>query len=49
MLMVHLVPVKTTVRASQLMGLYIWEIIRLHRLPNMIMSDWDAKFTLTFW
>ena len=48
-LMVHLVPVEITIRASQLAGLYIWEIVWLHRLPNMIVSDQDAKFILTFW
>ena len=49
MLMVHLVPVEMMVQASQLVGLYIREIVWLHRLPNMIVSDRDAKFTLMFW
>ena len=31
------------------MGLYVWEIVRLHRLPNTIVSDWDTKFTSMFW
>ena len=48
-LMVHLVPVETMVRASQLVGLYVQEIVRLHGLPNTIVSDRDAKFTSTFW
>ena len=48
-LMMHLIPVKTTIRASQLAGLYVQEIVRLHGLPDMIVSDRDAKFTSTFW
>ena len=47
--MVHLVPVETTVRASQLAGLYVREIVWLHGLPDTIVSDQDAKFTSTFW
>ena len=49
MSMVHLIPVETTIRASQLTGLYIQEIGQLDRLPDTIVSDRDAKFTLTFW
>ena len=49
MSMVHLIPVEITIRASQLAGLYIQEIVWLHRLPDMIISDRDTKFTLTFW
>ena len=47
--MVHLIPVETTIRASQLTGLYVQEIVQLHGLPDTIVSDQDAKFTLTFW
>ena len=47
--MVHLIPVETTIRASQLAGLYIQEIVRLHGLPDTIVSDRDTKFTLIFW
>ena len=47
--MVHLIPVETTIRASQLTGLYVQEIVWLHRLPDTIVSDRDAKFTSTFW
>ena len=47
--MVHLIPVETTIRASQLTGLYIQEIVRLHGLPDTIVSDRDTKFTSIFW
>ena len=37
--MVHLIPVKTTIGASQLAGLYVQEIVWLHGLPDTIVSD----------
>jgi hypothetical protein len=43
--MVHLVPVMTTVTASELSWKYLREIVRLHGLPNTIISDRDSKFT----
>ena len=49
MSMVHLIPVETTIRASQLAGLYVQEIVQLHGLPDTIVSDRDTKFTSTFW
>ena len=49
MSMVHMIPVETTIRASQLAGLYVREIVQLHRLPDTIVSDRDAKFTSIFW
>ena len=39
MLMVHLIPVETTIRPFQLTGLYIQEIVQLHGLPDTIISD----------
>ena len=47
--MVHLVPVTMTIRALQLACLYVKEIVRLHGLPETIVSDRDAKFTSAFW
>jgi len=37
--LVHLVPVTTTIRASQLAWLFVKEIVRLHGLPETIVSD----------
>ena len=47
--LVHLVPVTTTIRASQLAWLFVKEIVHLHGLPETIVSDRDAKFTSQFW
>ena len=47
--MVHLVQIKTTIKASKLAQKFIQEVIQLHGLPKTIVSDQDAKFTLKFW
>ena len=46
--MVHLVPVKTMIRALQLAWLFVKEIVCLHGLPETIVSDRDTKFTSQF-
>ena len=46
--MVHLMPVKTTIKASELASLYVKEIVHLHGLSD-IVSDQDSKFTSKFW
>nr|GAT56033.1 predicted protein [Mycena chlorophos] len=47
--MVHLIPVHTRMRASELARVYVREIVRLHGLPESIVSDRDPKFTSAFW
>jgi hypothetical protein len=47
--MVHLVPVNTTTTASELAWLYVRDVVRLHGLPESIVSDRDTKFTSKFW
>src|ERR1700676_4266299 len=47
--MVHLVPVKTTIKASELSSIYIKEVVCLHGLPDSIVSDRDLKFMSKFW
>ena len=54
--MVHLIPVETTVKASELAWIYVKEIVRLHGVADDIVSDRDTKFTskfgrkfITFW
>ena len=47
--MTHLVPITTRTKASELAWLYFREIVRLHGLPESIVSDRDSKFTSKFW
>lgn len=47
--MVHLIPVHTKMKASELSWIYRREIVRLHGLPSSIVSDRDSKFTSKWW
>ena len=46
---VHLVPTTTTVTARRIAWLILNEVMRLHRIPESIVSDRDTKFTSIFW
>jgi hypothetical protein len=43
--MTHLVPIRTTTCASELAWLFVKDVVRLHGLPDSIVSDRDSKFT----
>ena len=45
----HFVPVKTTYNTDILAGIYIREIVRLHGVPQSIVSDRGSAFTSRFW
>ena len=45
---VHFIPVKTTYTLDQVAELYIREIVRVHGVPNSIVSDRDSRFTSKF-
>jgi hypothetical protein len=47
--MVHLIPVHTKMKASELSWIYQREIVHLHGLPRSIVSDRDPKFTSKWW
>ncbi len=47
--MVHLIPITTTIKASELASRFLREVVRLHGLPKSIVSDRDPKFTSAFW
>jgi len=45
----HFLPVKTTFTADTLARIHISEVIRLHGIPDCIMSDRGSVFTTRFW
>ena len=45
----HFLPIKVTYGAHKLADIYIAEIMRLHGVPNSIVSDSNGRFTSTFW
>ena len=47
--LVHLIPLRTTTTAAELAPLFMSNIVRLHGLPETIVSNRDPKFTLLFW
>ena len=46
---VHLVPTMTQVTAKEVAWLFLKEVMRLHGVPESIVSDHNTKFTSTFW
>ena len=47
--MVHYVATTTNVTAPQLATLFMREVVRLHGVPEAILSDRDPRFTAHFW
>ena len=45
----HFLAVRMTFTLEELYRLYIWEIVRLHRVPVSIVSYRDPRFTTCFW
>ena len=46
---VHLLPTTTRATAKAVAWLFFMEIVRLHGMPESIVSDRDPKFTSKFW
>jgi hypothetical protein len=47
--MAHYIPTVTQITAKELADLFFKEIIRLHGVPESIISDRDPRFTSEFW
>jgi hypothetical protein len=47
--LVHLIPLRTTTTAAELAPIFMSQVVRLHGLPETIVSDRDPKFTSQFW
>ena len=47
--MVHFVPTNGKVTAAQLARLFVDNIVRLHGIPEQLISDRDSKFVSKFW
>ena len=45
----HFIPVKTTYRAANITDIFLKQIVCLHGIPKVIISDRDPKFTGNFW
>ena len=45
----HFIPIKVIFSVERLAEIYIANIVRLHGVPQSIISDRDARFNLQFW
>jgi len=45
----HFLPIKTRHNVEQLAEIYVKEIVRLHGIPQSIVSDRDPKFMARLW
>jgi hypothetical protein len=46
---VHLTPISVRTKTTELAWFYIRDIVRLHGMPESIVSDRNSKFTAKFW
>ena len=47
--LVHLIPTNTSAKATDITWLFLKDIVRIHGLPETIVSNQDPKFMSKFW
>ena len=45
----HFIPIRVDYPVDKLTQLYVQEVVRLHGLPESIVSDWDPRFQSRLW
>lgn len=45
----HLIPCKTTLSALNVANMFLWNVFKLHGLPETIISDRRTQFVTKFW
>jgi transposase InsO family protein len=45
----HFIPMKTTHKETNIVEIYMKEVVRIHGVPNSIISDREPNFTSNFW
>jgi hypothetical protein len=45
----HFIPLKTTHKAVDVVDIFLKEVARLHKIPEMIVSNRNPKFTSNLW
>jgi hypothetical protein len=45
----HFIPVKSMHNATNIVYIFMSEVVRIHGVAKTIVSDRDSKFTLNFW
>src|SRR6202011_2358477 len=46
---VHLTPISVRTKTTELAWFYVCDVVRLHGMPELIVSDRDSKFMAKFW
>ena len=45
----HILAIQDSFSAEKLANIYVQEVVARHGVPNLIVSDWDVRFTSRTW